>query len=351
MTEVDHPTQAARATADASSFCTRTEISIVVPAYREEEAVGRQVESIREAMTAQRIPHEILVVDDGSGDRTAERALGAGARVVQHRDNQGYGAALKTGIRRAKHDTIVIIDADGTYPPDQIPRIVAHLENADMVVGARTGGEVHIPLMRRPAKLVLNWLAARVAGRRIPDLNSGLRAFRRDCVTQYFSILPDSFSWTTTITLALLADGYRVVYHSIDYHHRVGKSKIAPRLFSEFLILVLRMAVLFQPLRVFLPIAASCFALGALKVVFDILATSQRGEASGWSLLFHPVISTSAVLLLLVGLQLLLIGMVCDALLRRISDSTKPTVPSRGMEEFEVDPRADSEEEPPRPLP
>ena len=209
----------------------KTPISVILPAYNEEAVVGSQVAAIQNAVSSYEIRHEIIVVDDGSVDGTAEIALRAGARVVKHSGNRGYGAALKTGISAAQYETIVIIDADGTYPADQIPALVTKLETADMVVGARIGNQVHIPVMRRPAKWLLGWLTAHIVGQPIPDLNSGLRAFRRECVKQYFPILPNSFSFTTTITLALLSDNYCISYHTIDYHRRVGKSKIVPLAF------------------------------------------------------------------------------------------------------------------------
>jgi glycosyltransferase involved in cell wall biosynthesis len=306
-------------------------VSVVLPAYNEEGAVGPQVEAIRRVLSAHGIINEILVVDDGSEDKTAGRALRAGARVVRHPENRGYGAALKTGINDAKYEIIVMIDADGTYPADQIPSLVSKLEAADMVVGARTGEEVRIPWIRRPAKWLLRWLAIHVTGQAIPDLNSGLRAMRRDCVKQYFPILSNRFSFTTTVTLAMLADDYRVIYHPINYYQRVGRSKIVPRNFLDFAILVLRMAMLFQPLRVFLPLAFWCFGLGTAKVIYDIVSLFQRTMTFEWSLLFQPVLSTSAILLLLVGLQLMLIGMVADAVLRRISQHHRPMAPSHAI--------------------
>ncbi len=315
----------------------RTPVSVILPAYEEEQAVRYQVEVIRKELSSARIAHEILVVDDGSQDRTAEEALQAGARVLQLRENRGYGAALKAGISVAKYDTIVIMDADGTYPADQIPTLLAQLETADMVVAARTGTNVHIPWARRPAKWILTWLAAQVAGRHIPDLNSGLRAFRRDCARQYYSLLSNRFSFTTTLTLSFLSDDYRVVYHPIDYQRRIGRSKIVPRHFLDFIILVLRMAILFQPMRVFIPLALACGVLGALKVAFDLLLLAPRVSAFGWSsLLNQSILSTSSILLLLVGLQLLLIGMVADGVLRRIAQYNRSLVPSHGISDVKA---------------
>ena len=304
------------------------QVSVILPCYNEEGAVRSQVESIRRVLCSHGITHEILVVDDGSLDRTVDEALLAQARVLKHSENRGYGAALKTGILAARHDIIVIIDADGTYPPEEIPNLVAKLAASDMVVGARIGTHVHIPWLRRPAKMVLGWLANRVAGQQIPDLNSGLRAFRRDCAKQYFSILSNRFSFTTTLTLALLADDYRVLYHPINYHQRVGKSKITPWHFVDFTILVLRMAMLFQPLRVFLPLALAMGLVGTAKAVWDVASVFRRVATPDWTILYQPAVSASAVFLLLAGLQLLLIGMVADGVLRRIAQRNRLQAPS-----------------------
>jgi len=311
-------------------------VAVVIPALNEERGVGDQIRNIARVLNAEGMPYEIIVVDDGSTDRTAEQAAQAGARVLRHLENRGYGASLKTGIDAAQFDTIVISDADGTYPSDQIPALVAKLETADMVVGARTTNVSHVPLVRRPAKWMLGKLANQIAGRNIPDLNSGLRAFRRECVKQYFPILSNQFSFTTTSTLALMADDYRVVYHPIDYYPRVGESKIKPRHFMDFMMLVLRMAMLFQPMKIFVPLALACAGLGALKVLFDILSYIPRTGEFSWSFLFQPVLSTSAVLLLIVGLQLLLIGMVADGALRRIAQHNGPLVPSHGVRVVEA---------------
>ena len=310
-------------------------VSVVIPAYNEEAGVGAQVESVRGALNSHAIAHEILVIDDGSEDRTTEHALQAQARVLRHPVNRGYGAAIKTGIIAAKYDTIVITDADGTYPSEEIPRLIAELDTADMAVGARTGDSVCIPLVRRPAKAFLGWLAAQIAGHAIPDLNSGLRVFRRECIRQYFSILSDRFSFTTTSTLAFLADGYVVVYHPVNYHRRLGVSKIRPRHFMDFIVLVLRMAMLFQPLKVFTPLAFACGLLGGLKVIYDIVTVFPRTGAFDWSFLYQPVLSTSSILLLLVALQFLLIGMVADGVVRRIGQHNRPLAPSHGIRAFQ----------------
>ena len=205
------------------------QLSIVMPALNEAGSIGSVLEELQAELKQHDLDAEIIVVDDGSTDDTGAIALAAGARVLRHRGNRGYGAALKTGILAASHDTVAITDADGTYPCRYLPKMLDELERADMVVGARTGENVHIPLVRRPAKWALRQLANYVTSTRIPDINSGLRVFRRPTVLQYFPILPDQFSWTTTITIALLCDRYVIEYVPIDYRERTGKSKQSTR--------------------------------------------------------------------------------------------------------------------------
>jgi hypothetical protein len=192
-----------------------------------------------------------------------------------------------------------------------------------MVVGVRTGPNVSIPTVRKPAKWLVGKLAEQIAGQRIPDVNSGLRAFRRECVNQYLSILPNRFSFTTTITLAYLADDYRVVYHPIEYYRRTGRSKLRPRQFSDFVILVLRMALLFQPLKVFGPLALGVALVGVAKAALDIVGVFVRNPGAGWMLIFQRTLSTSAVLFLLLAFQLLLVGLVADGVLRRIAQRNR----------------------------
>ena len=245
-----------------------TPFTVVIPAYNEEAGIQPVIHSIREALAA--YEYQLLVVDDGSEDQTAKLAREAGAEVLSQPMNRGYGASLKTGIRSASHDRIVIIDADGTYPATAIPDLVAGLDEYEMVVGARIGANTNVPFVRRPAKWVLRHLASYLAGRRIPDLNSGLRAMRRDLVARYTHLLPSGFSFTTTITLAALCRDHLVKYETIDYHARVGKSKIRPYHAFEFLILILRTIVYFNPLKVFLPIGAVLVFTGLLKTIYDI---------------------------------------------------------------------------------
>ncbi len=279
-------------------------VSVVIPAYNEQEGVAEVVASVRRYLDEHSIPSEIIVVDDGSVDGTGEAARASGARVLRHRSNHGYGAALKTGISRAVCDRVVIMDADGTYPASRIPTLLAALEKSDMVVGVRTGKNAHIPWERRPAKWLLNKLANYLTHTNIPDLNSGLRAFHRDVVMQYFPILPDQFSWTTTITLALHCDKYAVSYIPIDYAKRKGSSKIVAKDAGSFLVLILRTVMLFRPLRVFLPIVVACLIYGVVKGSIDLVR--------------DPNISATAILAFMSALLILLIGMVADVITTRL---------------------------------
>lgn len=245
-------------------------VSVVVPAFDEEDGIGATIAELRATLEGAGVEHEILVVDDGSSDRTAARAREAGATVVSLPENRGYGAALKAGFRAAKFDTVVIIDADGTYPAAAIPALLEQAGRYDMVVGARIGANVEIPLERRPAKAFLRWLASYLVGREIPDINSGLRVIQRDLVERFEHLLPQGFSFTTTITMASLSTDALVRFVPIDYRARIGSSKIRPRHAFDFTLLILRTIVYFQPLRIFLPVGAAFFALGLGKLVYDV---------------------------------------------------------------------------------
>ncbi len=246
-------------------------VSVVVPAYNEERAIERCLSELRTELARIERDCELIVVDDGSIDRTRELAEKAGARVIALPENRGYGAALKAGVAAARYDTIAITDADGTYPASALPELLALADRYDMVVGARTGAHVADPLVRRPAKWMLRRLASYLAGRRIPDLNSGLRVMDRRLVERFAQLLPSGFSFTTTITLAALCSDLLVAYHPIDYRERIGDSKIRPIHALEFLLLVLRTVVYFNPLKVFLPLGAVFVVGGFAKFVYDLV--------------------------------------------------------------------------------
>ncbi|TSC63364.1 MAG: family 2 glycosyl transferase, partial [Parcubacteria group bacterium Gr01-1014_106] len=220
----------------------------------------------------------------------------------------GYGAALKTGVRTAKGDILGIIDADGTYPTEDVPRLLDHLtEGVEMVVGVRSGKAAAFPLLRRPGKAIVGTLAAFLVGRRIPDLNSGMRLMRRGLVEQFFHLLPDGFSFTTTITLAALTNKLGVRWVPIAYAPRLGTSTITlgRGLFQEFpnfLTLVVRIITYFRPLRFFMVPSA----------IFLILGMANLAR----TLLFEQNISDASILLIVVGIQIGLMGLLADLIVR-----------------------------------
>ncbi|MCG3197563.1 MAG: glycosyltransferase family 2 protein [Candidatus Omnitrophica bacterium] len=272
-------------------------VSLLIPAYNEAETIVETVKRARAALEGFLSSFEILVIDDGSTDDTGRHAAEAGATVLRHDSNRGYGAALKTGLRHAQGEIVVITDADLTYPAERIPELVNELAEADMAVGARTGASVHIPLFRRPAKWILNRLANRVAGRRIPDLNSGLRAFKRDLALRYLHLYPEGFSFTTTLTLAALCDGCEVRYLPIDYARRAGKSKIHPlRDTFNFLVLIVRVAAYFEPLRVFLPATFVSAGISALLLTYYFITDGGVSDAGVLACLFTLLIFMMGIL-------------------------------------------------------
>jgi len=284
-------------------------ISIVIPAFNEEDAIEDTVRLINSTMEQFQDDYEIIVVDDCSTDSTAQKLDDMSydkLRVIRHSRNRGYGAALKTGFAACIFPLIAITDADGTYPNERIPELALMMGDRDMVVGARTGSNVSIPLIRRPAKWFIGQLANYLSRCRIPDINSGLRVFRKQTLEKYISILPDGFSLTTTITLAMLTSGREVEYVPVDYAHRVGKSKIKPvRDTLNFIQLIIRTIVLFEPLRVFLPVAILMF-LASVSVLF-------------YSNFFMPSILDMSTTLLFIGsLQILATGMIADMINRRL---------------------------------
>lgn len=302
-------------------------VTIVIPVFNEREGIDLvldQLAGLRDELTGEL---EILVVDDASTDGSVAVAEGKGVRLVRHDRNLGYGASLKSGIRAATYERIVIIDADGTYPVESIETLLCELNSADMVVGDRSAAMMHVPWLRRPAKWVLRRLARFVTGTPIPDLNSGLRAFRRSLVKQYLPVISDRFSFTTTLTIASLCDGLAVRYVPIEYRQRVGRSKMGAWDFFGFLSLVTRLSILFRPLKVFVPLALVCFLLGGAKLTWDIvLAAEQRGAGK---LLTEATVSTTTVILLLVAVQMMLMGMIAESQVRRSGRGAGEYVPIR----------------------
>lgn len=292
-----------------------SDVSVIIPAYNEQEGIGLVLEQIHEILQSRNWRYEVIVVDDGSEDDTATIAEGISeTKVLRHPNNRGYGSALKTGIRHSEYDLVLITDADGTYPNHQIPDLIDKLINddCDMVVGARVGRNVSIPFIRRPAKWFIRKLAELVAGFPIPDLNSGLRVFRREASVSFFSMLPEGFSFTTTITLAMLTNGYIIDYVPIEYFQRVGKSKIRPiRDTLNFVQLVLRIALYFAPLKIFLPISLLLIVVAVSWAVFSAIVMGRLADAS-------------AVVIFMTGVQVGVLGLLAELLDRRLPTYFRP---------------------------
>jgi len=261
------------------------DFSVIVPCFNERGAIAGTVDYVFRSIGSEQ-HFELVVVDDGSRDGSGEILDELSARypdliVVKHEFNRGYGAALKTGIASSKSEFVVITDADGTYPNERIPELVALMRSADMVVGARIGQDVKYSKLRSIPKAFLRAYASWIAGQNIPDMNSGLRVMRRSVVTRFLNILPDSFSFTTTITLAMLTNYYRVRYEPVSYKPRIGKSKIRPiRDTIRFLQLIIRTGMYFAPLRVFLPVGLALAVLTIVSLANDVFVLKDLTEKS-----------------------------------------------------------------------
>ncbi len=247
-------------------------VSIVIPVFNEEEAIGDDLDLIIETMEATDYDYEIIVVDDGSMDGSAdivrERSR---VQLLQHPYNRGTGAARTTGIKHARGDVIVMTDGDGTYPNQDIPGLLDYMDQYDMVVGARRRERGRAKWLRAPTKHFIRLLASYLVGMRIPDLNSGFRAFGRDTALRFLNILPTTHSWVGTITLAFLSSGYMVKFLPIDYYERRGKSTFHPVADTyNYLTLVVRTITYFNPLKVFLPVSLIIFGLGMGKTIYDL---------------------------------------------------------------------------------
>jgi len=269
-------------------------VSIVIPAMNEADAIGTVVSSLRAAAPWR----EVLVVDDGSTDETSARARAAGACIVRHPYNKGNGAAVKTGVRRANGDFVLIIDADGQHPPEDAQRIAARLGEFDLVIGARSGA-TQATTARRLGNAVLNRFASYLTGRPIPDLTSGFRGARTECLREFLHLLPNGFSTPTTTTLAFIKAGYNVAFEPIDARQRSGHSKIRfAKDGTRFLLILLKIVTLFSPLRIFLPISLVSFATGSIYGIFNMIATGK--------------IPNGAVILILFAVVVFLVGLISE---------------------------------------
>jgi glycosyltransferase involved in cell wall biosynthesis len=269
-------------------------VSIVVPAFNEGASIGRLVAELRDAASW----GEIIVVDDGSRDQTSGLAANAGARVVRHPYNKGNGASVKTGIRHATGEFVLILDADGQHRPADARRLVEKLAEYELVVGARSR-DTQASAVRRIGNHALNWIASYLTGQRIPDLTSGFRAARREHFLEFLHLLPNGFSTPTTTTLAFIRAGYSVWFEPVEARARQGRSKIR---FGpdgvQFFVILLKVITIFSPMRVFLPLSLASFVLG--------------GAYAAWTIVGQSHVTNSSVLLILLSVIIFLVGLVSE---------------------------------------
>lgn len=288
------------------------DVTVVLPCYNEQEHVLEEVERITAAMEESGYTYELLAIDDASTDGTRRVLTEALARfpkmrLMPFRYNSGSGTARRIGTQEARGDIVVWTDADMTYPNTRIPEFVRYLEehpDVDQVVGARKSEAGTYKFLRVPAKWIIRKLAEKLSESRIPDLNSGLRAFRREVSLPYLRLLPPGFSCVTTITLSFLSNQHPVDYLPIDYAKRVGRSKFHFRKDAyRYVLQVLRMVMYFNPLKVLMPVAVYLLGIGALKVVYDLIVHKLH-------------IATSTLLLLISGLMIASLALLADLVVR-----------------------------------
>jgi glycosyltransferase involved in cell wall biosynthesis len=291
--------------------------TIVLPCFNEEEHVLLEVERICTAMDKSGISYELLAVDDASTDRTLAVLRDAEPgfprlRVIHFPRNGGSGTVRRIGTQQATGEIVVWTDADLTYPNERIPEFIGMLDDSpeiDQVVGARTSEEGSLKFLRVPAKWFVRKLAERLVNAQIPDLNSGLRAFRREVALPYLRLLPPGFSCVTTITLAFLSNEHEVRYVPIDYAKRAGRSKF--RFFSDayrYLLQVLRMVMYFNPLKVLMPPALFLLGLGVVKGIYDLFV-------------HHLHIANDTLLVFVTGLILASLALLADLIVRSRGDT------------------------------
>ena len=271
------------------------DLTVIIPAYNESGGIGDVLRDVRAVVPEA----ELLVVDDCSTDGTDEIAAQAGARVIRHRANRGYGGSLKSGVRAAHGEVVVLVDADGQHDARYIPALVDLLQDYDLAVGERTNA-LRVAGARLPGKVILGWAVNLIAGTRIKDINCGYRAARREELAGILPLLPDGFSFSTTSTLAYLKLARSVGYLPMETRRRVGVSTVHPlRDGYRTMMLIVRLMALFDPLQVFLPIALGLVAVGLVYGVWKALA---KGEG----------VPVAAMLAVTTGLISFLLGVVCD---------------------------------------
>ncbi len=278
----------------------RERVCVIMPAYNEADAIGEVLDKLMPM--AKESGWEVVVVDDGSDDRTGGLAEERGARVITHSVNRGYGASLSTGVKATDAGVVVFIDSDGQHDENDIGRLLEYIGEYDMVVGARTK-DSHIDFHRRPGKKILRWFGDYLAREKIPDINSGFRAYKREVLVRYLYLMPRGFSFSTTSTFAMLKGDHQIKWIPIETRKRVGTSTVKQLKHGpETMMLMLRLTVLFDPLRVFLPVSGILMLLAiaatGANVVQDLVSGTYRFAVPATAMF----LGISAVIVFMLGL-------------------------------------------------
>ena len=279
------------------------DVTVILPVYNEERVINQVIREIKQVMSSLKYKYEIIVVNDGSKDNTAKiLSQIKSIKVINHPYNKGYGASLKTAIRNSKSNLIIMTDSDGTYPIEDIPKLLKFADKYDLVSGVRVKSK--IPIFRRPAKFILSKLANFLTEQKIPDLNCGLRVIKKDNVTKFFNLLPSRFSFTITHLLACITNDYNVKFVPISYRKRKAKSTIHPiKDFIRFNTVIIRVITYFKPFKFFFVISAFLLFLGFLVFLYSLIALNK-------------IMDITVVVLVLASLQVFLFGLIADLIIK-----------------------------------
>ncbi|MCD5383756.1 glycosyltransferase family 2 protein [candidate division WOR-3 bacterium] len=278
-------------------------VSVVIPVYDEEATIENVIDGVKNALTDW--DYEVIIVDDFSCDSTYEILKNKNEiKLIRHIENKGVGMARKRGILEATGDVIVMLDGDGTYPAEEIPHLLQFIPEYDMVVGARKIESGTRKILRTLAKKFIKKIAEYITGKKIPDLNSGMRVFKKSVAVRFLGLLPDGHSWVSTQTIAFLSDKYDVKYVPIDYYKREGgKSSFHPIADTlSFFLLVFRTVLYFNPLKVFLPIASLIIVGGVIRTIYNARILHRIKE--------------SDIIILMIGMFAFIIGFIADLIVK-----------------------------------
>jgi glycosyltransferase involved in cell wall biosynthesis len=299
------------------------DLTVLLPSYNEQEAIVPVIQEIRQSLRDWPGTWEILVVDDASADQTAQRARAQNVRVIRRPENGGSGASRKTGTRAARGKLIAMLDADGTYVPSYLPQLLSYFPDYDQVNGARTSEQGTLKALRFSAKLLIRKLAEWISGKRIPDLNTGMKVYKRDLMLRYLWCMPDGFSCVTSMTLAFLCNGHPVKYVSVDYRKRIGKSKFHPvKDAAKYASTMVRIIMYFRPLRVFFPMSLFVIGVAMLTTVYHSMHKHHLG------------IEDTEVILSVTALVVLVIGLLADLIVAQRRDIGESVVADTTLDDL-----------------